>query len=732
MTDGIAIGFEVPVIARNLLGRLNARSPDDLQRIAAFWQVPLPGSDRGRHVGALYRAMTDVRRARSVWERLDDAARVIVRELALRDAGGQTMDDIVDLTGLRASTGREAATRLFHGGVLAREGDSQELPIGALPRLFLPREVVTVFRRVQDELDAGDLSASSLRVLLETLDDPELEDAAATWGIRVIPGQRRRVDLVSQVLRQVDAIERVNGVVAARGRAATAIWEAVRRAEPLPLALDVAIEQARLTPPGPASPEHLRATMRVEDALGELEATLLVFHTYRRDGSRWLFVPREVAHPGEVARTVPMRQVQPLPDDAAPEAVEVAPYAIAWDLLTLVREIAVHGAPVWVPGEPLSRPWQRRLNRRLWLGGDEHPPRGYLGFLLYLGVAVDIVTASDQPLPAGADRHAIRPIVTARVRDWTRLGFDAQVARLREAWIQGDTWLEGREREEIDVWGADWPGFRTRLLAALDGLDARQWLVAEDLAARLAEQHPAMIGNAFTAASARAARDGLDERTAATAQVIEVELETALAWFGLVQVASVPGTGLAVRPVLPSRPAAPAADGPALALNDEGLVTLHRPAPLHVWSLSAFGDAESLTPEATYQLRPASVGRALAAGFDLDQIVAYLEQQSGAAIPPQLLANLRSWTAGYRRVRLRRAVVLAPDTADMVGDLRTALTEGGIEVAEGTVPGGGLIALLPDDAGGEEAAEARLLGVLQAAGYAGQWTARPLSSGKRP
>jgi hypothetical protein len=115
------------------------------------------------------------------------------------------------------------------------------------------------------------------------------------------------------------------------------------------------------------------------------------------------------------------------------------------------------------------------------------------------------------------------------------------------------------------------------------------------------------------------------------------------------------------------------------------------------------------------------VGRALAAGFDLDQVVAYLEQQSGEGIPAQVLANLRSWTAGYRRVRMRRAVVLALDTAEMAGELRTILTEAGIEVAEGPVPGGGLIALLPDDAGGDEAAEARLLSVLQAAGYAGQW-----------
>nr|MBA3276398.1 hypothetical protein [Chloroflexia bacterium] len=155
------------MLARNLLGRLNARAPDDLQRIAAFWLVPLPGGDRGRHVGALYRAMTDIRHARSVWERLDPDAQVIVRDLALAESGPLTIEEVAGITGHSPAETRAAAIRLFQAGSLAREGDNQELPVGALPRLFLPREIGQVFRRVQDEIDAGDLSASALRVMLE-------------------------------------------------------------------------------------------------------------------------------------------------------------------------------------------------------------------------------------------------------------------------------------------------------------------------------------------------------------------------------------------------------------------------------------------------------------------------------------------------------------------------------------------------------------------------------------
>lgn len=718
--------------ARNLLGRLNARSPDDLQRIAAFWLVPLPGSDRSRHVGALYRAMTDIRHARSAWERLDRDAQDIVRDLALTESGALTIDEIAGITNLPHDEARQAAIRLFQAGLLAREGDNQELPVGALPRLFLPREIGQVFRRVQDEIDAGDLSGSSLRVMLETLDDPELEEAATTWGIRIIPGQRRRADLVSRILRQIASPERVAQVVAGRGRAATALWQVARAAAPAAILLADALREADLAPPELVAPDYVRRAARNQAALTELESSLLVFHTYLRDGSRWLFVPHEIAHPGEVAATLPLRPLQPVSGEKAPDLPAPEPYRLAWDMLTVLREIAEQGAPVWVPGEPLSRTWQRRLNRRLWLGGNEIPPRGYLGFLLYLGVAVGVIRAADEPLPAGTDKHAIRPVVSPGVREWTRLSFPIQDERLRNAWLESDVWTEGRERDEIDVWGADWRGFRNRLLEAIADLDPDAWFRVDDLAARLAEQNPTMIGATFTAASSRASRSGGDDRNAAIAQIIEVELETALSWFGVVQLGVAAGIGEVVTPVA-SRDLLDdlGAAGPALAVTDAGLVTLHRPTPLHVWSLSAFGDAEALRPAATYQLRPGSVSRALGAGFDLDQITTYLAGQSGQPLPDSLAANLRDWTVGYKRVRLRRAVVLNPDSDASIPELRDMLATAGLRALDDLTPEGDLVVLLGAGTDAASQPEEEVLAILRAHGHVGQWETPRQASRKR-
>ena len=702
---------------KNLLGRLNARTPDDLQRIASAWLIPLPGSDRARHVGVLYRGMTDIRLARSMWDRLDASEQAIVSNLALGDPSPATVEELAERAGRSPEEARVAAIALFQAGLLAREGDSQELPVGVLPRLFLPREIGQVFRRVQDEIDAGDLSNSTMRVLLETLDDAELEEAASIWGLSIIPGQRRRSDLVAQIGRQIASPERVQTVIAERGPVARDVLRTLMAADGGPEPLTRVLEQAGHPMPAPSDRDYLRLTARIDAALTELETVLLVFHTYRRDGTRWLFVPYEILHPGEVAATLPLRQLQPLPEDRVRVAEPQPWYALPWDLLTVAREIAENGAPVWVPGEPVSRPWQRRLNSRLWFRGEESPPTGYLGTLLALGMAAGILVPSDDPLPAGSERNAVRPAIAPSIREWVRLGFGAQYQRLRDAWLATDTWVEGREREEVEVWGADWSGFRHRLLETLQGLDPVPWFELDDLAEWVAEQQPTLIGSTFTAASARAVPAGTDERLAATAQVVGIELETAFSWFGLVQVASVPQSGLAIH----WRGQPEAADmpgGPALEIDGSGRITLLHPAALHAWSLSAFADLEALTPAAVYQLRPGSVVRALGAGFDLEQVMGYLASQSGQPLPETVRDQLRQWTVGYRRVRMRRAVLLQPDADEQLDDLHTVLLAAGFDVVVLSTPGGLLVQFGPAGAGRDP--EELLLATLRSHGYSGQ------------
>lgn len=732
-------------VVRNLLGRLNARSPGDIIRIAERWQVPLSGNDVRRHVGALYRTMTDIRAARTFYAHLTPEPAAIIGSLALAPSGPRTLSEIAELISLPEDATRDAAVWLFHAGALAREGDRQELPIGVIPRLFLPRELEQVFTRVMDEIELGDMRQEALRSLMPVLDDGDIEEAARAWGLQIIPGLRGRDQLTEELLRLMDDPDRIKRVSGTLSQDGAALWEAVRDASEQDggMLLTEALVTAGLLPSGAASARDAPGAARVLQALQDVERRLLIWHSYDNDGRRWLFVPHEVRHPGTRPRTLPLDPLTPVPDDDVAADPPCHPHALAWDLLTLMRELASHRSPAWQPGEPLARGWQRQVNGRLWFAGDQTPPEGYVGFLLSLALMVGVVEPGDRPKRSGAEKGSFRPQATEKMRTWRSEWFSEQTAELRHAWRDHEDWIEGRERDEIEVWGARWPDVRLKLLEALSSLETGVWYRRREVAQHLAEQNPGMIGSSFTVASARGGdgRDGADGRVEKVAQVIASELETAFRWFGLVE-SGVTGDGTArgrvIRlteagrlaagnfEVVPSDDARVAGseivdDAPVLTADDAGVIELLRPAPLHVWSLSAFSDQTALQPRPRYELTAPSLGRALGAGFDLDQVVTYLRRQSGQSVPDTVLANLRSWTAGYRRVRLRRMVVVQPDEPALLDELESALEGEGFTLADRLPDGTGLRVFLPETGDDSVAAEEQLQRALRATGFSGQW-----------
>ena len=279
---------------RNLLGRLHARRLPELLRIAEAWSVPLYVESKSEVVGALYRAMTDPRTMRDVWDRLTPAQRAMVT--ALTDASdaavAPTVDELAAHLGVDATEARETALRLYRIGILFREGDDEPLPIGAVPRLLLPRELALQVRRVQDEMAAGNLAQSPLRVLLELLDDAELEAAAKVWGLRTVPGVARRRDLAVRLLRLINDATRVERVVRGRGRDAVAVWKIVERRA------WTGATGRRCCGCGSGRAEHGHCRP-VACRAGGAGRSLAGRHAYRSDGTRWLFVPAEIRSPGE-------------------------------------------------------------------------------------------------------------------------------------------------------------------------------------------------------------------------------------------------------------------------------------------------------------------------------------------------------------------------------------------------------------------------------------------------
>jgi hypothetical protein len=711
---------------RNLLGRLHARRLPELLRVAEAWGVPLYVENKSEVVGALYRAMTDPRTMRDVWDRLDPAERAVV--IALADAPesamAPTVDELAARLGVAAAEARETALHLYRAGILFREGDDEPLPIGVMPRLLLPRELALQVRRIQDEMAAGNLAQSPLRVLIELLDDAELEAAAKIWGLRTVPGVARRRDLAARLLRLINDPTRVERVVRGRGRDAVAVWKIVSAAPgPIPLvevAAGVGLDGSDTV-----------AVARLRAALADLEGALLVWHAYRGDGTRWLFIPGEIRSPGEArAAVLPELVTIELEPGLAPPWRH--PDAVAWDLLTLLRIVANPQTPVWEAAETPPRWLLRAVASRLWFGGKDGPPIGYLELLQALALGEGILAIDEDARPR-------RIVPGPHARSWRGIAFADQTIRLRDRWLRLPRWIEGEPAGVVDVWGADWRGMRPRLLTALAdpemGVVPPQWVTLESLALRLAARYPRLLGPSFTAATARlgaeagADADEDEARVAALSDVIALELGGPIVWFALAEIVDRAGqarairltqTGAAVASRKPEPAEEDAGDAPApLAADPSGEITLQSPSPERVWALTAFSELVNLGRPSHYRLTPGSLGAALATGVELDQIVRFLERGSRQSLPHELAANLATWARGYRRIRMRRAVILRPDDAAERAVLLQALREAGWSAE----PLGDLavvvsLAIDATDAGqGEDA----LIGALRAAGHAPRW-----------
>jgi hypothetical protein len=713
---------------RNLLGRLHARRLPELLRIAEAWSVPLYVESKSEVVGALYRAMIDPRTMRDVWDRLDPPERAMVT--ALTDASdaemAPTVDELAARLEIAAPEARETALRLYRAGILARDGDDEPLPIGAVPRLLLPRELALQVRRIQDEMAAGNLAQSPLRVLLELLDDAELEAAAKIWGLRTVPGVARRRDLAARLLRLINDPTRVERVVRGRGRDAVAVWKVVNAA-PGPGSLADVAAGAGLGGSDMVTVARLRA------ALAELEGALLVWHAYRSDGTRWLFVPPEIRNPGESQASVFPALVS-IETELGLAPPWRHPDAVAWDLLTLLRIVSTPQTPMWEASESPPRWLLRAVASRLWFGGKDGPPVGYLELLQTLALAEGVMTIDEDSRPR-------RIVAGPHARSWRGSAFSAQTIRLRERWLRLPRWVEGEPAGVVDVWGADWRGMRPRLLTALAdpefGMIPLQWATLESVASRLAARYPRLLGPSFTAATARlggeAGAGGNDEeaRAAALSDVIALELGGPFVWFALAETVDRPGQARAVRltetgVALAKRQPEPAEDDAGvsvapLVVDHSGEITLQSPSPDRVWALSAFSELVDLGRQSHYRLTPGSLGAALAAGVELDQIVRFLERGSRQSLPKDLAADLTTWARGFRRVGMRRAVILKPDDSAERPVLIQSLAEAGW-TAEPLGDLAVLVSLVSDVADVDQGEEA-LVAALRAAGHAPQWTA---------
>jgi hypothetical protein len=673
---------------RNLLGRLLERPPADLERIARAWAVELRGADRHTDVSYLYRTMTDIWSMRDVWERVSQPGRQLAGKLEERAGAACTLDELASETGIESDAARRELQRLYDMGIVALE--EVRATEGSRPetRYFLPREMGMMVERVEAERHAASPRDLALDDLLASVLYPELEEAATAWGARVIPAMHARGELVTTVREQLARPERVERLIGAASAPARNAWVRIKTAGGV-LPLD------ELLPPGDVPLIARRRIVR------ELAGPLLLWHGY--DGDRRLaIVPRAILNP-EPPKVEPPPELRLVDDAAVAPPAWTFPCAAAWDLLTLLREVT-QSAPRWRPlveGDPAL---ERRLRRRLWQTDHESLdlPIGYIPFLARVGARMGVVREDDE-----------RAVPGDMAQQWREHAFTTAQQRMVAAWVETEEWIEGRERVDANLYGASWPKLREILIQALGELDEERWHDENRFTERLLQTRPELlrqatltsVGAVGTPRRARidTAADAAERRLRVLALVVGTTLETAAVWLGLIERSYELETeqpvlrvtpfgrwiaGRRVEPQLAHAGAAPLAVGAGFQ------VQLNRPTPRRVWALSAFAELQGLGRVSTWSLTAEALIRALAGGIDLSQIIAFLERQNGGPLPQNVAYTLAEWDRGYRRVWLRRAVLLVPEEGEDPAPIAAALTDAGL--APETLPDG-RIALVYDD-----------------------------------
>ncbi|MEZ4572565.1 MAG: helicase-associated domain-containing protein [Thermomicrobiales bacterium] len=603
----------------------------------------------------------------------------------------------------------EALRDLYRQGIVAVEQAAND--DDSSPRLYLPREIGSVFERLAEEQSSPPDLSRSLDELLATVPYVDVEEAANLWGARVMPGVHARAELINIIRGRLERPDQVSAGMERLPEIVRQLWRRLRDAGGS-IPYDAAREATGLS------------TTAFRGAVRDLGSRLLVWHAYgpSDDGhARYLRIPDGILHP-QVPEPEPTPEIARFESDEVYEPGWMFPQAAAWDLLTILRD-ATRDAPrssALLGGDPAI---QRRLGRRLWRADMETGglPTGYMPFLARVGALLGVLQDYDGRTIPGPESET-----------WRNAAFSTAARRMVAAWTSAEEWIEGRDRIDLAMYGASWPAFRGTLLRAIADIGDDAWNDEESFVEYLIATEPDLLRQAqvgSTPSSQLPMRVGnrqrpSDRRADVLRLVIATTIETACVWLGIVERSQHIEGRRAVFRVTPfgrwvgGRGPEPSAQhlGPSpLAVGANLQILLYRPTPRRLWALSAFAESACTDRVSTYLLTSSAVIRALASNVEIADIVNFLERQSGQQLPQTVRYTLEEWDSGYHRVWMQRAVILTPEDTEDRDRIIDVLDEVGLSAQ--SLPDG-TIALVHDVSDATERIFDQAMRVLRDRGFA--------------
>ena len=360
--------------------------------------------------------------------------------------------------------------------------------------------------------------------------------------------------------------------------------------------------------------------------------------------------------------------------ETAPPPVQTEPQPLlTHDLFTYLVYLQTHDVRPYADGR-LPRPAEEALGRRL-----PHADARRLAFLRHLARRLGFV----------ARREGRLRLQAPAVKGWLTASPTRQLAVLQEAWRDDAGWndlcrVPGLICDQETPWRNDPVATRQAVLSLLARCPGDEWWTLDSFVAAVQSFHPdfqrpdgdydswyirdAVSGEYLSGFASWEQVEGLLLRDLLTGP---------LRWLGVVAVAEAEGqtlcrltpSGARFLGLLPDEEED--FSPPPIVVHPDLRIELPPPPSLYTqFQLERFAERQEGEP-LYYRLTPGGLGRALARGIRVEQIVAFLRQAGGGRIPANVVGILQTWAERLGQVTFREVVLLTTRSEHALRELES-------------------------------------------------------------
>jgi hypothetical protein len=353
-----------------------------------------------------------------------------------------------------------------------------------------------------------------------------------------------------------------------------------------------------------------------------------------------------------------------------------------------------------VPGDPacvddLGTLLVMAQDRALRVSGEELDPRSTdalqqpflvrgsarVGFLFHVAQSAGLLRLQGRAVHL--DRDA--------VRSWLRLSRAQQLRALQDAWLADPTWNDlwhvSSIRCEATGWRNDPLLARQAVLDLLRRCASEAWLSIAGFVDAVHEHVPDYLrpNGDFESWYIRDARSGeyltgFEHWDRIEGALLAYFVTGPLHWLGMLSLGYREGwekpSSFRLTPwgaafLDPSRSPPEELPAQAARVTPESVVFMPRQASLSDrFQLARIADWQASGEDYVYAITPASLGRTLSDGVQVERVERFLQRISEDQVPAAAIARIRTWAEGYGQVRLRRAALLETRNPQLMGELR--------------------------------------------------------------